>query len=302
MDISKKIRTFFTIGAACLCMTAVTANATYAATKSGNGVYSLSTYENDSYDRADVTGDGRPDKIETAVTETNGTKKAALKVNGKQLKTWTLSKNNATVILPSVSVVVLSKKAAYLEIATEDYRSNKTACALYQVKNGKLRAAFDYEKMINGKLLLDNDFVYKGYGYDMAAAAKVSKNTIHLNVSLGTKSLGQIRTEGLKLKYSGGKLTLQKDAGKIANVNIESDRGISRTFTAARKIQTVKTAGSSKKGIVLPKKTKFTAKKLAVIGKNIYVQVQTTAGKTGWISLSTSDRPLVTARSIVIWG
>ncbi len=302
MDISKKIRTFFTIGAACLCMTAVTANATYAATKSGNGVYSLSTYENDSYDRADVTGDGRPDKIETAVTETNGTKKAALKVNGKQLKTWTLSKNNATVILPSVSVVVLSKKAAYLEIATEDYRSNKTACALYQVKNGKLRAAFDYEKMINGKLLLDNDFVYKGYGYDMATAAKVSKNTIHLNVSLGTKSLGQIRTEGLKLKYSGGKLTLQKDAGKIANVNIESDRGISRTFTAARKIQTVKTAGSSKKGIVLPKKTKFTAKKLAVIGKNIYVQVQTTAGKTGWISLSTSDRPLVTARSIVIWG
>lgn len=302
MEITKKIRMLFTVGAACLCVTAVTASTAYAATKDGNGVYSLSTYESDSYSKADVTGDGRPDKIETVVTGTNENRKAALKVNGKQLKTWTISKNNNSIILPSVHVVVISKKAAYLEITTEDYRSYKTACALYQVKKGKLRTVFDYKKIVNNKLLLDNDFVNKGYGYDMVTAAKVSKNTIHLNVSLGTKSLGHIRTEGLKLKYSKGKLTLQKDAGKVAKVSIIDDRGNSKVFTAAKKIQTVKAAGSSKKGIVIPKKTKFTAKKLAIADKNIYVQVQTTAGKTGWISLSASAKPLVTTRSIVMWG
>lgn len=301
MDISKKIRMLLLASASCLCVTAA-ANTTYAATKNGNGVYSLKTYESDSFTKADVTGDGRPDKIETVATEKNGTIKTALKVNGRQMKFWTVHQNNETVILPSVSVVVLSKKVAYLEITTEDYRSYKTACALYQVKKGKLQTAFNYEKMINNKLLLDNDFVYKGYGYDMVSAAKVSKNTIHLNVSLGTKSLGHMRTEGLKLKYSGGKLALQKDAGKIVKVDILEKNYPSKTFTAAKKIQTVKAAGSTKKGIVLPKKTKFTAKKLAITGKNIYVQVQTTAGKTGWIDLSASDKPLVTTRSIVIWG
>lgn len=302
MNILKKTFMLFAVGASCLCVTAATAGNTYAATKIGNGVYSLSAYENDSYAKADVTGDGKADKIETVVTEKNGSKKTALKVNGKQMKSWTIQKNNATVIVPSVSVVTLSKKVAYLEIATEDYRSYKTACALYQVKKGKLRIAFDYEKMLNNKLLLDNDFVNKGYGYDMASAAKASKNAIWLNVSLGTKSLGQMRTEGLKLKYSGGKLTLQKDAGKVAAVNVMDNRGNSEIFTAAKKIQTVKAAGSAKKGIVIPQKTKFTAKKLVIAGKNIYVQVRTTAGKTGWINLSASDKPLVTVRSIVLWG
>lgn len=53
---------------------------------------------------------------------------------------------------------------------------------------------------------------------------------------------------------------------------------------------------------MLSKKTRSTPKKLAIADKNIYVQVQTTAGKTGWISLSASAKPLVTTRSIVMWG
>ena len=120
MNILKKTFTFFAVGATCLCMTAVTASNTYAAAKTGNGVYSLSTSENDSCAKADVTGDGKADKIETVVTEKNGSKKTALKVNGKQMKAWTIQKNNATVVLPSVSVVTHSKKVANLEIATED--------------------------------------------------------------------------------------------------------------------------------------------------------------------------------------
>lgn len=293
-NIWKKAGLFLLFGVLCLGAAAVTADQVQAAAKTGNGVYSLDTTKNDSYAGADITNDGKKDKIETVVTEEN----VALQVNGKQMKNW-----KKGTVLPMVHVVVLSSKNAYLEICVEDYNTYKNTCALYQVKKGKLSTVLNYEKLVNNKLLLDNDFVYKGYGYDMLYAEKVSKNTIYLHASLGTKGLGQLGVKYLKLQYSKGKFTLKKDAGTITRMNIiQPNYGPVSSFTAAKKIQTVKAAGSSKKGITIAKDGKFTAKKLAVVGKNLYVQVKTAAGKTGWIKLSTSNAPLVTIRSEVIWG
>lgn len=198
-------------------------------------------------------------------------------------------------------MVKLSNKKAYIEITTENFKTSKTFGNLYQVKKGKLQKALDYEKLVSNKLLSKNDFVYTDGVWDMIRATKASKNTIGLTASLGTKGLGQIKASNLKLKYSNGKLVLLKNAGK-ASTEIITDEGMSDTFTAAQNIQTVKAAGSSKKGITISKKSNFTITKISIVQKKIYVQAKTKSGKTGWIKLSTSKKPLVKKTGEVIWG
>ncbi|MCI5590480.1 MAG: hypothetical protein MR394_08420, partial [Coprococcus comes] len=73
------------------------------------------------------------------------------------------------------------------------------------------------------------------------------------------------------------------------------------TFTAAQKIQTYKSAGSSKKAFVIKKNSKFAVKKLAIVKKNIYVQVKV-GSKTGWIKLNTSNKKMVKHTSISVAG
>ena len=94
----------------------------------------------------------------------------------------------------------------------------------------------------------------------------------------------------LPLSYSGKKFTLKSTAVSAGVGIIPSDsEDFTRTFTAAQKIQTYKSAGSSKKAFVIKKNSKFAVKKLAIVKKNIYVQVKA-GSKTGWIKLNTSNK------------
>lgn len=283
---------------------AAAADPALAATKTGNGVYSISTSESDSYTGADITNDGKKDKIETVVTE----EKITLKVNGKTMRTWKIKDTN---VYPSFQVVVLSKKTAFLEICVEDIGAEKNSCALYQVKKGKLSTVLNYKNLVNNKLLYGNSFVGSGTYYDTMYATKVSGNKIYLHAMLGTKSLGQISMDDLQLKYSKGKFTLLKNAGPIYRAFIYDEQYLDNPafpdfnmnyFTAAEEIQTVKAAGSSEKGIVVAQNAAFTVEKLAVVKKNIYVQAKTLDGETGWIKLSTSDTPFVTKLGELVWG
>lgn len=270
-----------------------------AATKTGNGVINLDTSASpqgigeDTYSKADITGDGKKDTVKKTTWQSGGKWYAALYVNGKKIKTW-----NTT--LPGINIVTV-KKVSYLEISTE-VSMGKTSCGLYQVKKGKLKKILDYSSLVNKKLLINNKFIYTGYAWDMMWVESVKGNTLTVNYSLGTKSLGQIKIRGLKMTYKSGKFTLSSKAAN-ASASIMGENGLTTgTFTAKKKITVYKSAGSSKKSFTLKKNKKFTITKAVIKKKNIYVKVKTSAGKTGWLTLSTSSTPYVKARAIVIFG
>ena len=291
MNLLKKIGLFVVFGILCLSIASIDAVSVQAAEKTGDGVYSLNTSEGDSFSKVDLTGNGKKDTIDTIVKG----KKLFLKLNGEKIKSW----NSGSI---TIQVIKLSSKKAYIEITSENFKTSKTSGDLYQIKKGKLEKVLDYEKLINKKLLLKNDFITNPGCLDMLSASKVKNKTIYLDVRLGTKSLGYMWIGNIQLQYSGGEFNLKKTAGKVIRTNIFTDKGITEYFTASQKIQTYKAADSSKKGITLPKNTKFAAKKVSIIGKEIFVQVKTKSGKTGWIKLSDSDKPFVKECSIVIWG
>lgn len=266
---------------------------TQAAEKVGNGVYELSTFspesgvETDSISSIDITGDGKKDKIETNIT----TSKVTLKVNNKIVGRYPTDNSN-------IRIVNLSKKA-FFEITT--YGKNNTInCGLYEVKKNKLSRVFDYKKLINLKQCNNNNFGNNNGLWTCFEAAKVKGNTLYLRGHFGTKNLGQINAGFLPLSYSGKNFTV-KSSTLSANAGYIPVEGFTNSFTAAQKIQTYKEAGSSKKAFTISKKAKFAVKKLAIIKKNLYIQVSC-GKKTGWINLNTSNKKIVKNTAFSISG
>lgn len=290
MKVLKKLSVYILAGLCCLGIGA----AVQAAEKVGNGVYQLQTnvfdekFVADSYSKADITNDGKADKIETECTPDE----IDLKVNGQIVRSWLAGQVN-------VSVVELSKKA-FLEITTYE-NNNKVTCGLYQIKKNKLTRVFDYKKLVNLKQYVSNDFTTYAY-YDTFEVMKTKGDTVYLKGRMGTKSLGQIYANGLQLVFDGKTFALKTSAAPAEVTAISYSKGFSKTFISAQKIQAYKAAASSKKAFTIAKKTKFNIQKLAVVKKNIYVQIKTSTGKTGWIQLTTSDKKLVTSGGVSMGG
>ena len=200
----------------------------------------------------------------------------------------------------NIQVVQLSKKA-FFEITTYE-KGDKINCGLYEMKNNKLKRVLDYKKLVNLKQYVKNNFITSNGCWGGFQATSVKGNTIYLRGWFGTKNLGQVNAFKLPLSYSGKKFTLKSTAVSAGVGIIPSDsEDFTRTFTAAQKIQTYKTAGSSKKAFVIKKNSKFAVKKLAIVKKNIYVQVKA-GSKTGWIKLNTSNKKMVKYASISVAG
>ena len=267
---------------------------TQAATKVGNGVYEMSTWadegaETDTLTSVDITGDGKTDKIETVTTSDE----IELKVNDKIVRMYLTGSTN-------IQVVQLSKKS-FFEITTYE-KGNKINCGLYEMKKNKLTRVLDYKKLVNLKQYVKNNFITSNGCWGGFQATSVKGNTIYLRGWFGTKNLGQVNAFKLPLSYSGKKFTLKSTAVPAGVGIIPSDsEDFTRTFTAAQKIQTYKSAGSSKKAFVIKKNSKFAVKKLAIVKKNIYVQVKA-GSKTGWIKLNTSNKKMVKYASISVAG
>lgn len=267
---------------------------TQAADKLDNGVYSLNTWTDegtttDTLASVDITGDGKADKIETLTTDVE----VELKVNDKIVGMY-LSGN------VNIQVITLSKKS-FFEITTYE-KNNTIKCGLYEMKKGKLTRALDYKKLVNMKQYVKNNFITSNDCWGGFQALKTKGNTIYLRGWFGTKSLGQVNAFYLPLSYSGKNFKLKTTAVNAQNGLVFSSNGeFSSILTAAKKIQTYKSAGSSKKAFAIAKNAKFEVKKLAIVKKNIYVKVKS-GNKTGWTKLSTSGKAFVKNRAMSIAG
>lgn len=268
---------------------------TQAAEKIGNGVYRFDTsspeqgVNTDSMNSFDITGDGKKDKIETK----SASNKVVVKVNNKTVGSYLNG--------PGIYVVKLSKKA-FLQITT--YEKNHTAsCGLYELKGNKLSRVLDYKKLVNLKQYAKNTFYITNGYWSEFEATKTKGNTIYLQGYFGTKNLGQVNAENLQLSYSGKNFTLKSTAASASAFGIYDPKTnfFTNQFTASQKIQTYKAAGSSRKAFTISKNAKFEVKKLAIVKKNIYVQVKS-GKKTGWIRLNTSSKKMVKQISVSIAG
>lgn len=290
MKIFKKLSMCILSGLLCFGIGATT----QAATKLDNGVYELNTRadgsaEKDTLTSVDITGNGKKDKIETETTNVE----IELKVNGKIVGMYLTGNTN-------IHVVTLSKKS-FFEITTHE-KGDKINCGLYTMKKNKLTRVLDYKKLVNLKQYVKNNFITSNNCWGGFEATKVKGNTIYLRGWFGTKSLGQVNAFNLPLTYSGNKFTLKKTAVNAGSGLIFDNSGnFSRTFTAAKKIQAYKSAGSSRKAFAIQKNGKFTVNKLAIVKKNIYVQVKS-GNKTGWIKMSTSSKRLVKTAAFSVAG
>ncbi|MBC8571870.1 hypothetical protein [Jingyaoa shaoxingensis] len=291
MKVFKKLSMCILSGLLCLGIGATT----QAATKTGTNVYEMNTWAGSSVTKdrltsVDITGNGKKDKIETETTRVE----IELKVNGKIVGMYLTGETN-------IQVVKLSKKS-FFEITTYE-KGNKINCGLYEMKKNKLTRVLDYKKLVNLKQYVKNNFITSNGCWGGFQATKAKGNTIYLRGWFGTKNLGQVNAFNMPLSYSGKNFTLKStaataDAGMIPPSKNES---FTRSFTAAQKIQTYKAAGSSKKSFTIKKNAKFSVKKLAVVKKNLYVQVKS-GRKTGWIRLNTSSKKMVKAAAISIAG
>ena len=240
----------------------------------------------DSYEGADVTGDGKKDLVEWIWSEDYSQR--TLKVNNKIVKIW---KGSAW------ANIVQFKKKSYLAIGTE-ISEGKTTWGLYQVKKGKLSCVYKGQKALDKKILEKSAFCYYGTCYDMFDPVKVVGNTLYFDLSVGTKSLGQLKVRGLKLVLKKGKFTLDKAAGK-ASATVLSDGWEPLDFEAKKSFKVYKKAGSSKKAGTVKKNAKFTISKAAIIKKQLYVRVK--ADKTkGWVKLT--EKTLVKHKGVLMWG
>lgn len=277
--------------AAALCMLALAAtpHQAQAVDKIGKGVvlvgpeYGGKT-DNDTYKKADVTGDGVKDVIEVTnkiddpkdsryliypVTKT-------LKVNGKTIKTWEyVASNDSFGYVVTVHVVTFANGKSYLLIG--DGASKNGTEALYRVKGDKLECAFNLTKALKGK-----NSASIAYGSDLRYVAKVKKNTFYLGATFNTKALGGLTTAkpGLRIKSSGSKLKVKKTVA--VKYTLDGDES---SFVAAKAIKATKKAGGKKKALTIAKGTKFSVSKVTIKSKKLYAKVKTAQGKSGWVKL-----------------
>ena len=253
------------------------------------GIVSFSLETNaDSYEGADVTGDGKKDLVEWIQSEDYSS--YTLKINGETIKIWN---QNAW------ANIVLIKNKGYLAIGTE-IADGKTTWGLYKVDKGQLSCVYKGQNAIDKKILAKSGFCYYADGYDMFTPIKVSGNVLYADLMVATKSLGQIKVKGLKLVLKNGKFTLDKAAGKASARLLIKNKGPKEAgFKAKKSFKVYKKAGSSKKVGTVKKKAEFSISKAAIIKKQLYVYVK--AGKTkGWVKLT--KKTMVKQKGALVWG
>ncbi len=259
-----------------------------------NGVAVIDNGSKDSF-KADLTGDGKADTIEYECIFDDKSYKSSvyLKVNGVDVKTW----SNVD-YPPNVKIVKVAKEY-FIEITTEG--NGVTSGKLFTFKNGQLKTALNYANLVNKSLLTKGKFVYIEDAWDMITATKVKGSKIYLEISLGTKSLGQIKITNLPIYRTKKSFTVKKDAGTAKFTLIDKKKGKPvKSFTAKKKITVYKTQGGTKKAkFSIKKNSTFKITKGAIVNKNIYIKVKTSKG-TGWIKLTKSA--LVKAKGMLVWG
>ncbi|MCQ2491661.1 MAG: hypothetical protein MJ087_01305 [Lachnospiraceae bacterium] len=291
-----------------------------AATKVGTNMWAMNIdfeHDIDTYS-VDLDKDGKKDKIEAVmlsdsiVTDVDEDGEEVygkeyqgymLKISGKTLKTWMLDDHK----YGEVYIMKMADGKYYLSITTTKY-SNKGSTftgGIYKYKSGALTKLYTYETMISTTYLNGGKFgdVY-GDSYSTFTEiypTKVSKDNVYYNGLIGTKALGNVRVDGLKVKYSKGTFSTSTSAATASVRTISNEKTGETTLNSYAKsaIKVKKSVGSTKTKFTIKKGAKFKVTNLYIKKKVLWVKVKA-GSKTGYVKLGTSQ--LVKKLGQVFWG
>lgn len=223
----------------------------------------------------DATGNRKNNTIRYTLSGTNNSwyrhKNAVIYIDGK--KAWSLTDyTKSGVYSLEVSLITLANKKVFFWIAGEIDNGDDPIAGIFQYKNGKLK------KVVNLNTPL------KKFGNHLSFdILSVKKNTITVKNSSMSYALSYLAA-AFTYTWKGGKLQLNK-TGTVLATRLTFLK--SKYFTVNKKIPVYKKAGGSAKAFTLNKNQKVSVSKIYTTGKNMYLKIKTSKGKTGWIKSPT---------------
>lgn len=225
------------------------------------------------YKNFDITGDKKNDTIKlykhkiTGYDEFYNYDKVIVYVNGKQK---ILSVKNGKSLSMEAKLIKLNNKIFLLINGyAENYCDNWQV--LYQYKNSKFVKAYDF-KNITSK-----------YGYaPHTSIAKVSENKIYVEHSLISDSLGCVNFQYI-YQYKNEKVSRTSNTANVSWEGFNDDyQSVKYGTMAVNKTMYTSPTSHKKKGVI-KKGTKVKPTKIYMTGSQIYIQLKTKSGKTGWV-------------------
>ncbi|MEE0706914.1 MAG: hypothetical protein UCH28_11110 [Adlercreutzia sp.] len=244
------------------------------ATTAAKGAKVHTLKENVTYTQYDATGDRKADTVKVATSYDNYDfgNKITVYLNGKRA----FSKSTIFYYVEAQLIQLKNGKCFIYLFAPID-NGDAEVCALYQVKNGKLKRVINFNKGLGSKI-----------GYHVGGQVKkVSGNSMTVSFTSMSYMTGFI-SANYTYKYKSGTLKKTSTTGKLS-VGFTPKS----TYKTKKAITAYKNTKCTSKKFTIKKGAKVKFLKTYVKGNTVRFQVKS-GGKTGWIKVATRyDSPLM---------
>lgn len=220
------------------------------------------------YEKYDVTGDQKADKLEISIERVGETKndgRLCIYINDK-LAYESLA---ADYMFWNIGLVYLENGKVFFDIRSMVGSDDLGIHMLYEYKNGELECSCDFLEYYN-----------RHANYYDVSIYKVGSNTIYVKAHVQFFTTGNFLSYNMKYKYKDGGIQ------RVSTVHtILYGQGQRNKWTANRSIKVYENPGSKKVIYTLKKKDVIRINKVVYKGRKIYFQIKDKRGKgkTGYI-------------------
>lgn len=220
----------------------------------------------------DLNGDGKKDSVWMVSPSFQNSYSGKLYINGKLMYRFPAYDYSDWC---GFKVITLKNNKRFLLLAQEGDNPGISDNILVQyTRNKKLKKIFDFRsatKKFGGASLISQVYGTRG--------VYVSGNTLYVRYEKMLWTTGGVTLE-FKFKYKNGTLVKASNTGKVLG---------SGELTTSTSIQTYKTAGSSKKAVLIPGNTNVRVIKYYLKGGSMWIQLKDTWNRSGWIKCLTRN-------------
>ena len=223
--------------------------------------------ENVTYTQYDATGDRKADTVKVATSYQDGYigNKITVYLNGKKAfakSTWFYS--------VKAQLIQLKNGKCFMYLYAPMDNGDAEVCALYQVKNGKLKRVINFNKGLGSKI----------GSHVGGEVKKVSGNSMTVSFRAMSYMAGSISAD-YTYKYKSGTLKKTSKTGKL-HVGTTSHKN---TYKSKKVITAYKNTKCTSKKFTIKKGAKVKFLKTYVKDNTVRFQVKS-GGKTGWIKVA----------------
>lgn len=244
------------------------------ATTAAKGAKVHTLKENATYTQYDATGDRKADTVKVSTSYQDGYigNKITVYLNGKKAfvkSTWFYS--------VKAQLIQLKNGKCFMYLYAPMDNGDAEVCALYQIKNGKLKRVINFNKGLGSKI----------GNHVGGEVKKVSGNSMTVSFTAMSYMASSISAD-YTYKYKSGTLKKTSSTGKLT-VGFKGNN----TYKTKKAITAYKNTKCTSKKFTIKKDAKVKFLKTYVKGNTVRFQVKS-GGKTGWIKVANRyDSPLM---------